>query len=48
MPGTIKHGRNLAGGPYAARGILVELALTGLSYDYFRHCGLSFPCIGHG
>jgi hypothetical protein len=48
IPGTIKHGRNLAGGPYAARGILVELALTGLSYDYFRHCGLSFPCIGHG
>jgi hypothetical protein len=48
MPGTIKHGRNLAGDTYAARGILVELALTGLGYDYFWHCGLSFPCIGHG
>ena len=37
MPGTIKHCGNLAGDTYAARGVLVELALTGLGYDYFRH-----------
>src|ERR1035437_5137181 len=48
MSGAVKHGRNLAGDTYAARGVLVELALTGLGYDYFWHCGLSFPCIGHG
>jgi hypothetical protein len=48
MPGTIKHGRDLAGGTYAARGVLVELALTGLGYDDFWHYGLSFLCLGHG
>ena len=37
VAGAIKHGRNLARNAHAARGILVELALTGLGYDYFRH-----------
>ncbi len=32
---TIQHGRNLARDAQPARGILVELALTGLGYDYF-------------
>ena len=37
VPRTIQHGRNLARDAHAARGILVELALTGLGYDYFWH-----------
>ena len=37
VPGTIKHGGNLARDAHAARGILVELALAGLGYDYFWH-----------
>jgi hypothetical protein len=35
VPRTIQHGGNLARGAYPASGILVELALTGLGYDYF-------------
>jgi hypothetical protein len=37
MSRTIKHGRNVARCANTARGILVELALTGLRYDYFSH-----------
>jgi hypothetical protein len=37
VPGTVQHGGNLARDAYAASGILGELALTGLGYDYFRH-----------
>jgi hypothetical protein len=46
VPGTIQHGGNLAGDTHTARGILVELALTGLGYDYFRH-SFSFHGFGH-
>jgi hypothetical protein len=37
---AIDYGRNLAGDANAAGCILVELALAGLGYDYFRHCAL--------
>ncbi len=37
VPGTIQHGGNFARNAHAARGVFVELALTGLGYDYFRH-----------
>ena len=37
VPGAIKYGGNLDRNAHAARGILVELALAGLGYDYFRH-----------
>ena len=47
VPGSIKHGGNLSGAAHAARGILVELALAGLGYDYFRHDSL-FSGVGHG
>jgi hypothetical protein len=43
VAGTIKNCGNLAGNAHAAGGILGELALTGLGYDYFWHFGLSFP-----
>ena len=45
---TIKDGRNFSGDTHAARGILVELALTGLGYDHFRHSNLSFLYSGTG
>jgi hypothetical protein len=45
VAGAIKHGRNLARHAYTARGILVELALTGLRYDDFRH-SISLFCSG--
>ena len=48
VPGAVQHGRNLACDAYAARGILVELALAGLGYDYFRHFFSRFLEIGHG
>jgi hypothetical protein len=35
--GTVDHGGNLAGDAHAARGVLVELARSGLGYDYFWH-----------
>ncbi len=47
VAGAIQHGRNLARDTHAARGILVELALTGLGYDYFRHLSL-VSRVGHG
>jgi hypothetical protein len=37
MSGSIQHGRNLARHAHTARGILVELTLTGLGYDGFWH-----------
>jgi hypothetical protein len=37
VAGTVKDGRNLARDAHTARGILVELAHSGLRYDYFRH-----------
>jgi hypothetical protein len=37
MTGAIEHSRNLAGTAHAACGVLVEFALAGLCYDYFRH-----------
>jgi hypothetical protein len=45
---SIKDCRNFAGDAHTPGGILGELALTGLGYDYFWHFGLSFPGIGHG
>jgi len=35
VPRAIQYGRNLARNAHTASGILVELALTGLGYDYF-------------
>ncbi len=43
---SIQNRRNLAGYAHAACRILIELALTGLGYDNFRHSNLSFPCSG--
>jgi hypothetical protein len=48
MAGSIKHSGNLAGGTYPARGVLVELALTGLGYDYFWHSVSRFLVSGTG
>ncbi len=44
----IQYGRNLSRNAHAARGILVELARSGLGYDDFRHSILSFLLFGHG
>ena len=43
---AIQNSRDLSGSTHAARCILVELALTGLSYDNFRHSSL-FSFVGH-
>jgi hypothetical protein len=48
VSGTIKHGGNLACDTDAARGVLVELALTGIGYDYFWHCVSRFLISGTG
>jgi hypothetical protein len=37
VPWTIQYGGNLAREAHTARGVLVELALTGLGYDDFWH-----------
>jgi hypothetical protein len=37
MPGTIQHCGNFARDPHTPRGILGELALTGLGNNYFWH-----------
>jgi hypothetical protein len=37
VPRTIQHGGNFARNAHTARSVFVELALTGLGYDYFRH-----------
>jgi hypothetical protein len=48
LPCTIEDGRNFSSDTDAASRILVELALTGLGYDYFRHSNLSFLYSGTG
>ena len=44
---SIEDGRNFSGDADAARGILVELARSGLGYDDFRHSSL-FSSSGTG
>ena len=48
MTCSIEDSRNLSGDTHAARGIFIELALTGLGYDDFRHSNLSFLYSGTG
>jgi hypothetical protein len=45
---TIQYGGNLAREAHTARGVLVELALTGLGYDYFWHSLSRFLVSGTG
>jgi hypothetical protein len=47
MTCTIENGRDFSGDTHAARCIFIELALTGLGYDNFRHSNL-FSVFGHG
>jgi hypothetical protein len=48
MTRTIENGRDFSGDTHAARCIFIELALTGLGYDNFRHSNLSFLYSGTG